>query len=143
MLIIDGHKANEVIKINSPITDLQDMPSQTEINSPTELGEVLRELNNDELSPATRMSGIDMRSRLHYIEISGILAVDSLVQFRLLPVSCLSFTRQKKRLSVSLNGEGRNDFVKIVGGKHDQDAKVGVSFADRFKGLIGGQPKDV
>jgi len=95
------------------------------IRDSTELGDSLKELNNDDIEAGTRMSGIDMRSRLHYMEISSILAVDSLVSFKFLPVSCLAFTRQKKRLSVSLNAEGRNDIVKVVSGKRELDTKVG------------------
>lgn len=115
----------------------------TQIKEASELGDSLRELNKDDIEKS-RMSGIDMRARLHYIEVSSILAVDSLVAFKFLPVPCLAFTRQKKRLSVSLQGRGRQEIVDIVGGKKEQDAKVaGMNMGDRFKSTFGmGAKKD-
>lgn len=125
--------------------DVQDkQEGMLPVKESTELGDSLKELNNDDLEEGTRMSGIDMRSRLHYTEVSSILAVDSLVAFRFLPVSCLSFTRQKKRLAVSLAGKGRDDIVNLVSGKKDVDAKVqgGSTFVDRIKGVFGGNKNE-
>jgi len=112
----------------------------TTINQPSELGETLRELNKDEIESHTGMSGIDMKSRLHYIEVSSILAMDSLVALKVLPSRCLAFTRQKKRLSVSLDGKGRGEMVDIVGRKHDQDKAVanqGGGFGNAVKSFVG------
>jgi len=104
----------------------------------TELGETLQELNLDSLEKMTRMSGIDMRSRLHPAELPHILALDALVGLQVLPTKCLAFTRQKKRLSVSIKGLGRKEIVDIVGGKKDQDAKSGMGgLGDRLKGSLG------
>lgn len=91
------------------------------VQQPTELGESLKELNQDSIDPVTRMSDIDMRSRLHHNEVSSVLALDALVAFGVCPVQCLSFTRQKKRLSVSLEGRGREEIVEVVAGKKQQD----------------------
>ncbi|MGM0495440.1 MAG: hypothetical protein ACQERX_02135 [Bacillota bacterium] len=112
---------------------------EQDIKEPTELGEVIRDLNNDTIERETKMSGIDMRSRLHEIEVSSILAVDTLVSFNFLPLSCLPFTRQKKRLAVSLDGKGRDDIVKIVSGKREMDEKMGggsimSGIANKFSG---------
>lgn len=106
---------------------------------PTELGESLKELNSDSIESLSRMSGIDMRARLQYIEIASILALDSLVSLGCLPIKCLSFTRQKKRLSVSLNGKGREEIVSVVSGKREMDAKLGgmSGFGERIKGFMG------
>lgn len=95
--------------------------SETSIIQATELGESLKELNLDNIDPITRMSGIDMRARLHGLEIASILAMDALVALKFLPTSCLAFTRQKKRLSVSLEGKGRGEVVDIVAGKKEHD----------------------
>ncbi len=97
----------------------------TEVVEPTELGESLRELNNDSIQRETNMSAIDMRTRLSAFEIGSILALDTLVAMRILPVSCLAFTRQKKRLNVSLKGEGRTEIVDIVSGKRMNDTLRG------------------
>lgn len=88
---------------------------------PSELGEVITELNSDDVTSDLKMSKIDMKSRLHPIEISAILCVDTLVSMEFLPESCLPFTRQKKRLAVSSHGAGRDDIVKIVAGKRELD----------------------
>lgn len=103
----------------------------------SELGDSLKELNKDIVNPQTRMTDMDMRSRLHYVEVSSILALDALVAFRICPTQCLSFTRQKKRLSVSQAGKGREEIVQIVGGKREQDMKSGSLFS-QIKEKFGG-----
>jgi len=115
------------------------MPSgTTNIVQPTELGESLKHLNDDSIEGETRMSGIDMRSRLHPVEVSSILALDALVSLRVLPTRCLAFTRQKKRLSVSIGGKGRQEMVEVVAGKREQDAKMaGGGFFDKIKTGLG------
>lgn len=107
------------------------------IIQPTELGETLRELNKDTIEENTRMSGIDMRTRLHHAEIASVLALDALVSLGVLPIECLAFTRQKKRLAVSLDGKGRDDIVNIVSGKKEMDAKMGMGGMDKFKNFLG------
>lgn len=97
----------------------------TNISQPTELGESLKELNADSINAITRMSAIDMRSRLHPIEISSVLAVDALVGFGVLPQKCLILSTQKKRLNVSEEGKGRQEMVELVAGKTDRDVKMG------------------
>lgn len=97
--------------------------NQQEIIQPTEMGETLKELNEDIIDEDSRMSSIDMKSRLHYIEVSPLLAIDTLVSLRFLPISVLNFTRQKKRLSVSQGGLGRKEMVEIVAGKREADEK--------------------
>lgn len=111
---------------------------------PTELGESLKQLNLDDIQPGTRMSGIDMRANLHPIELSAILSVDTLVSMRFLPVDSLILTRQKKRLSVSLHGKGRNDIVAVVAGKREQEANGANSFMGRVANVFngGGQKKE-
>lgn len=108
------------------------------VEEPSELAEVVRELNDDRIREDMQMSDIDMKSRLHSIEVPQILAVDSLVSLNFLPPSCLPFTRQKKRLSVSLNGEGRNDIIKIVAGKRELEGEsMGKSMINRLGGIFG------
>lgn len=108
----------------------------TSIIQPTELGESLKYLNDDSIDVTTRMSGIDLRSRLHYVEIGSLVALDSLVALKILPTSCLAFTRQKKRLAVSLDGKGRDDMVNIVAGKREQEAKA-AGFGEKVKSHMG------
>lgn len=104
---------------------------------PTEIGESLRELNDDRLEAETRMSGIDLRTRLHYLELNHVLAMDALVAFGIAPTRCLGFTRQKKRLAVSLNGKGRDDIVQVVAGKRELERQAGSGgFMDKMKGMF-------
>ncbi len=120
---------------SSPLTH-----GQTEIINPTEMGETLKELNSDTVDPTTRQSAIDMKSRLHPIELSAVLCVDVLVGLGVLPTKCLILSRQKKRLAVSLQGLGRKEVVDIVNGKREQDAKMGnQGLADRMKGAWNGK----
>ncbi len=141
-LLIDGIK----VSINQPQqqseTNQQVAPTDrgiTPIQQPTELGEAMRVLDDDELDMGTRMSKIDFNTRLHEIEINYILAVDTLVMMRVCPTECLALTRQKKRLMVSLEGKGRIEKVELVAGKREQDSKTGImgSIQNGFKGLVG------
>ena len=97
----------------------------TTITQATELEGSLKELNADEINPETRMSQIDMRTRLHPIEIASLLAVDSLVALGVLPKKCLPLSTQKKRLNVSEMGKGRQEMVELVAGKTERDIKMG------------------
>lgn len=146
-IVINGahvvSKQKQIID-NTELYDAESMSAQSnsteqDVVEPTELGQALKELNHDKIQPGTRMSGIDMRAVLHYSEISGILGVDTLVNMKFLPVEVTMFTRQKKRLSVSLQGKGRNDIVAVVAGKRDQEARMGGgSFFDRVKNVFTG-----
>ena len=113
--------------------------SVTNITQGTELEGSLKELNADSINPETRMSQIDMRTRLASFEISAVLAVDSLVAFGVLPQKCLPLSTQKKRLNVSEGGKGREEMVQLVAGKREQDAKVGAmgGFASGVKSFFG------
>lgn len=135
--IIDGvfHKDFNPLELDVG-EDLSDVPQEmfqqyntqqgtTEIKEPSELGDVLKNLNDDSVEPNTSMSGIDLRSRLSGFEIPPLMCVDIMVAMKFLPKECLGITRQKKRLSVSLKGEGRNDIIKIVNGKQEQDKAKG------------------
>ena len=79
-----------------------------------------------------------VRARLHPMEVSSILALDALVAFGVCPTKCLAFTRQKKRLSVSLLGKGRKEIVDIVAGKRDLEKEGGMGFFQKMKGGFGG-----
>ena len=121
------------------ITQRMNQAGTTNIVQPTELGEAMKELDDDTVDPNTRMSRIDMRSRLHPMEISSILAMDTLVALKVIPSSCLAFTLQKKRLNVSLMGQGRKEKVEMAVGKREQDAKTGIGgMIDKAKRFFGG-----
>jgi polyhydroxyalkanoate synthesis regulator protein len=52
-------------------------------------------------------------TRLNEIEISNLLAIDSLVSMKFLPSDMLAFSRQKKRLNISKDGLGRSEVIEI------------------------------
>ena len=114
--------------------------SVTTIQQPTELEGSLKELNADDINEETRMSAIDMRTRLHAIEISAVLAVDSLVALGVLPQKCLPLSTQKKRLNVSEEGKGRKEMVELVAGKREIDSKMGAMgrMGEGIKNFMGG-----
>ncbi len=115
--------------------------SVTHVTQPTELEGSLKELNADSINENTRMSQIDMRTRLHPIEISAVLAIDSLVALGVLPQRCLPLSTQKKRLNVSEMGKGRQEMVELVAGKHERDIKMGAmgQMGQGIKGFFGMQ----
>ena len=115
----------------------------SDIIQPTELGEAMKDMNNDEIEPGTRMSKIDMRTRLHVMEINSLWAVDSLVALKFLPTSCLPITRQRKRLLVSLGGEGRKEAVRVIAGEREKQANSGFmgGMKDKIQGLLPGGNK--
>ena len=115
----------------------------TPIIQGTEMGESLKELNDDSIQSETGMSSVDFKARLHYMELPSVLAMDTLVAFRVLPPECLAFTRQKKRLSVSLQGKGREEMVSMVHGKKEMDKAMANSggMMNQMRSLVGMQPK--
>lgn len=128
--------ADEVVK--TPIRNT----GTTEIVNTSELGDALKHLNDDSMEAETRMSGIDMKARLHFMEITSVLALDALVALGVCPPQCLAFTRQKKRLSVSEAGKGREEIVQIVAGKQEQDVKKSMGgIGQRMSNFITGPPK--
>lgn len=107
-----------------------------DINDSNNFGDIIREINNDGIDKDTKMSKIDMNARLSSIEISSVLALDTLVSMDFLPVGCLKFTRQKKRLSVSLDGKGRQEIVKIFNNSDMEETESGknTNFIKRLMG---------
>jgi len=101
----------------------------------TDTAQTIKELNDDVVA-ADKFSSIDMKARLQPIEISAIIALDSLVALDFLPAEASFITRSKKRLSVSERGLGRSEIVQISQGMRDKEQ--GKSAMDRLSGLFGG-----
>jgi hypothetical protein len=114
-------------------------PGVKDVHEHSELGDAMQELNDDSINRITKMSAMDMRAVLGHTEISSILAVDSLIQFKLLPITTRAFTQQKKRLSASLNGTGRKQLVEMATGKREQDIQAGGGMWNKLKTKFGGQ----
>jgi len=109
----------------------------TQVVQPSEMSETLKTLNSDKIDPATGMSTIDMNTRTNVIERNGIVGLDSLVQLKVCPPECLAFTRQMKRLNVSLGGQGRKEIVNIVAGERSHKEGMGQGgFVDKIRGAF-------
>lgn len=106
------------------------------IHEVTELGEVMRNLDDDIQDRITKMSNIDFNTRLTADEINNIMIIDELTRLGILPDN-IGLTRQKKRLSVSLKGEGRKEKVAIVQGEREHKTKH--SALDKVKSLFSRQ----
>lgn len=91
------------------------------IQKETELGAVMRNLDSDNIDKETKMSDIDFNARLKETEINACLVFDELVRLKILPEKA-GLTRQKKRLSVSRDGLGREEKVRIVAGEREQQS---------------------
>lgn len=110
-----------------------------DIVQPTEVGEAIKELNKDNIDSSSRLSDIDQRTRIHYVEEGGLTSVQSLVAFRFLPITILSFTRSKMRLAVSRNGLGRQEIVQLFRGKKEMDKESASMFDKGKQFLMGGK----
>lgn len=108
----------------------------THITEPSELKDMLFELNSDVLDGKTNMSSIDMKARLHFAELPSTLAFDSMVGLDYFGTRHLIVTRLKKRLSVSAGGLGRKENVEAIHRKQEQDAKKG-GMMDGIKSFMG------
>ena len=107
------------------------------IKESSDIAQTIKELNDDAMS--NKFSNIDMKTRLVQIEISSIIALDSLVALGFLPVEVGTITRSKKRLAVSLNGMGRTEIVSIAQGLSEQAGNK--SIMERMGGFFGGGAK--
>lgn len=99
----------------------------------TELAQVMKNLDEDRIDPGTRMSSIDFNARLTGDQIKHSMIFDELVRLDIFPADS-GLTRQMKRLSVSLAGQGRDEKVRIVQGERSQ--RTGGSFGERVMNLL-------
>lgn len=107
------------------------------ITQPSEIGEALAKLDEDEIDPETKMSKIDLNANLNVIEKNSYGVLDFLVSIAFLPENVLFLPRQFKRLSVSVGGVGRQQKVSMVTGEREHQRGIGGSLMDKAKGLFG------
>lgn len=112
------------------------------ITHPTEVGEALTHLNDSSIELDTRMSRIDVNTRLHSVVIPSASVFETLIRTQFFPQKMGSFTIQLKRNLVSKDGEGRKEAVQIVGGKQERDERKG-GFIQGAKNMLGLGAKNV
>lgn len=98
----------------------------------SEMKQVFSNLDNDS-TDSTGMSKVDFNARLNDSEIDASIIMDELIRMGILPKT-LTLTRTKKRLSISKNGLGREEKVRLVAG--DRENKAGSTFGNRLKNLF-------
>lgn len=107
---------------------------ESPIQQESDLKGVMKELNEDTFETEAQLPSIDLKTRLQPYELSSIIIHDTVINLGCLPKECLITTRNKKRLAVSLKGEGRKEMVQIVQGERAKEA--GLGFANKLKGLF-------
>lgn len=90
----------------------------------SEMSQVFEHLDDDSVDSVTKMSTMDTNARLSANRISSVLRCDELMRAGIYPAD-LGISRQLKRLSVSLDGKGREEKVRIA--EADRSQKSGSS----------------
>ena len=132
--VIKGVKSEEV----TPTVFTNSDSGIENVQEISDTAQTLKELNSDAVD-GDKFSSIDMKTRLANIEISGIIALDTLVGLDFLPEQASFISRSKKRLAVSLKGIGRQEVVQIAQGMRDKEQ--GKSAFERLGNLFGGGEK--
>jgi len=96
------------------------MTGELPLEEKTELGETFSNLDCDDVDKETGFSKIDFNTRLQGWEISNCMVFDELKALGILPQDA-NITTQKKRLAVSLGGEGRKEKVTIASANRDAE----------------------
>lgn len=114
--------------------DYTKIAMESPIQQESDLKGVMKEMNEDTLETDAKLPSIDLKTRLHPIEMSSIIIHDVVVSLDCLPKECLITTRTKKRLAVSKDGLGRSEMVQIVQGERMKEQ--GTGFISKVKGLF-------
>ena len=101
----------------------------------SEMGQIFDNLDNDRIDKSTNMSSVDFNSRLTQSEIASSMVIDELTRLGILPDDS-GITRQKKRLSVSLMGKGREEKVRMIAGEREH--RTGIS--GKLQGMFEKRP---
>ena len=99
--------------------DYTRLVTETPMTQESDLKGVMKEMNDDTLETEAKLPSIDLKTRLHPFELTNIIIHDTVISLNCLPKECLITTRTKKRLAVSLKGEGRKEMVEIVKGERE------------------------
>lgn len=121
--------------------EIIDNDGTQDIVETTEMKEALDALNKDDIDNKGN-SAMDLRSRLHYMEISAMLGLDSLSGYHMVNKKAKIITEKKKRMSVSLDGLGRREIVAVTtGGGDNENGQAGFG-KKLFQGLFGTKKKE-
>lgn len=92
------------------------------VKDTSELGEALEHQNKDNLDP-TGFSTSDYNARINEFQFSPLVAVDMIATMKVISQRSRDVVRHIMRKSVSVGGQGRQEFVDVVTGKTANDLK--------------------
>ncbi len=90
------------------------------VKDTSELGEALEHQNKDILD-ATGFSSSDYNARINSFQFSPLVAVDMIATMKVISNRSRDVVRHIMRKSVSVDGQGRKEFVDVVTGKTAND----------------------
>jgi hypothetical protein len=138
VITVDGEKIEENFPIVKKATvgnyNTGYSEGQISITEPPEISEVIKEVFADKIDVDTSMSSMDMKANMHAVEAVSVNIFDALVSFHFLPQSALPLSRQKKRLSLSVDGKGIDSAVEIATAGIER--KGGAGFLERVKNVF-------
>lgn len=117
-ITIDIHKRKTLL-----ITTRQD-PNSVSVHTPTETGEALKDLNNDNYDKHNNLQ-LDMRSYLNDSQIPFIVCLDTLHKMGVVTQPHEHLTSRVKRLYCSNEGKASQDIVSISTGHKEEKQKKG------------------
>lgn len=88
----------------------------------TELGEALEHQNKD-TADERGFNSVDFSARINNFQYAPLVAVDMVATMKVISSKSRDVVRHIMRKSVSLEGKGREEFVNVVTGKHDNDIR--------------------
>lgn len=106
------------------------------VSQESDLASVMKTLNEDTIEVESQLPSIDMKTRLHPLELTSIVIHDTIIALNCLPTECLVTTRVKKRLAVSLQGKGREEIVKIVQGERQNEREKSGGIMSGIKNMF-------
>lgn len=109
--------------------DVEEIGKELPFNEKTEMGEIFDNLDNDNIS-SNGFSKIDFNARLLGFEANNCVIFDEIKALGLLPFGA-NLTMQKKRISVSIGGLGRQEKVQIA------SASRGAELQGKSGGFLG------
>ena len=152
VFVIDGIRVKTSyqrdVNNDGKVDDIETVTPYSEGTQPilegSELGDVFKSLDQDQVEANTRLSSIDFNARIHGTELPYMVAFDSLIGAKIIPVHWGILTRSKMRKSVSLEGLGRKEKAQIAVGKreHDGDMQGGGFMKKMGANLFGGQKQE-
>lgn len=120
-----------------------DFDDEIRVSEQTELGQVMENLDSDKVDDKTGLSTVDFNTRIKGYERGAILINDELQRLGIFTflnsspkpsANTSSLTRPFKRLSISLDGKGRDEKVQLT--QNQREHVSGGSFGERLKGLF-------